>query len=106
MSPGSRRSDAGAAAGNNSRLVQWCRTVFYWEGWLLLVTGSLMLAAPDFVLTAQGFSAAAVKQPVAQSALMQFGECVHVGPGCRGSAAEAEAELAAGSLNTTNPTPL
>lgn len=56
-----------------------CRQVFYYEGWLLLITGTLMLLAPQFALEAQGFSAAAVDDPVARGNLQQFGRWPRAG---------------------------
>lgn len=62
-----------ATAASASVLQSFCRNVFYYEGWLLLITGTLMLVAPEVALEAQGFSPAAVNDPVACGNLAQFG---------------------------------
>lgn len=55
-------------------LPQWCRWVFYYEGWLLFASGAAMLLAPEQVMAAQGFSATAAAEPLACCNLRQFGE--------------------------------
>jgi len=57
-------------------LIQFCKTVFYIEGWLLVVTGTLMMIVPEFVAAQQGMSSSAVSN----GNLRQFGAmCILMG---------------------------
>ena len=62
-----------ASSERQSSLQRFCRTVFFYEGVLLLVTGTLMLVAPQVALRAQGFASSAVDDPVVRGNLQQFG---------------------------------
>lgn len=66
----------------HSSLRHFCRRVFFLEGWLLFASGGAMLLAPQLVLAAQGFSAAAAPadEQLSRCNLRQFGAmCVLMG---------------------------
>ena len=51
----------------------WCERVFWWEGVLLLVSGLMLLVAPEHVMTMQGIDKADANNVVARSNMAQFG---------------------------------
>ena len=51
----------------------FCLSVFYYEGWLLWLSGALMLLTPWFIMEQQGFSQAACRDGIVVGNLRQFG---------------------------------